>query len=292
MSEDHTANILEKVRALLAKGASTHSEEEAENCARLAQRLLEKHNLSMSDLPGEEKEEAGQQNLDAKYVQPWRSGIVQASCKLYFCTFFHSDWFDAKAHAAALAKWQPGYDAAEGPDAARLWRERPKWDSYWRPRFCVVGRPHNRAVAIEMIPYLWRAVELLRIDYARTLDDSDLGGLTRRAAGLAFERGCGERVASRLYSMAYAAKLRQRKDLPKGTALTLYDNFDAENEAFKKTLDLTKRRSGTSNTDGDHSAAGWDKGADVSLAPQITKDAPSRAHALPAPTKMLKSDAP
>lgn len=283
-------NILEKVRALLAKGASTTSEDEASNCASLAQRLLEKHNLSMADLKPEEGDGAGQENIDAQYVEPWRSTVVSAACRLYYCSFFHSTWYDKAKYDKKRAEWTKEWQAFNlGPTAGdnyaryKLHKTQPCFTKFSRPRFVVVGRPHNRAVAVEMIPYLWNTVVRLAYDYARDLPESQLEGKTRRATMLEFTRGCGERVASRMYQLAYDAKRAQKKQTKgAGTAVALYEQFDTENEAYKATLDLISRRRGGINSDGAHADAGSRAGDGISLSPQMGGTG-SRAAALPAP---------
>lgn len=297
---DHKA-ILEKVKGLIAKAQGGTTEEEAATCMRLAHSLLEKYNLSMSDLPSEEQDNAVEgQNLDEMYMTPWRNTIFSAAVSLYFCDGFHSQWFDQVNYRAKYETWEKEWDAfCKGDDyfneseRRAMWKKQPDTRTYFRPRLVIVGRPHNRAVCMEMIPYLYKTVMRLAREYAKTLSDADLAmqGISRRKAQLDFEYGCGERVASRLWTMAYEAKLAMRKAQQKGTgtSLTIYDQMEKENEAFMETQKLKKRGGGSKGVDSEHADAGDAAGQSVSLAPQVGQGAASKAHALPAPPKALPS---
>lgn len=289
MSEERNKEILEKVRALLAKAASTTSEDEAENCARLANRLLEKYNLEMTDLKDPEDDNVvGEERMQEMYSDPWRTSIVRGACRLYFCNFFHAEWFDQAEYATALAAFEKASTAfrkkhgkewwAYEGDVAEKYREilktRPKTDTYRRPTFAIVGRPHNRAVCIEMIRYLWDTTRRLSRDYSKV-----------RREKLAFQRGCGERLGYRLTMLAFEAE-RKAVKVP-GTHVTIYGQFEAENKKLMETLGLVSRKSAGSNLDGEHAAAGDRAGQTVSLAPQVGSGTRSAATALPAPPKAL-----
>lgn len=289
MSDDKRNEILEKVRALLAKAASTHSEEEAESCARLANKLLEKYNLEMTDLKDPEDDQAvGEERMQEMYSDPWRSAIVKGACRLYFCSFFHGTWFDQAGWAEAKKAHRELEDAYLKKHGKRHWeyedevadgwyeirKKAPEISVYSRPSFAIVGRPHNRAVCIEMIRYLWDTTRRLSRDYSKV-----------RREKLAFQRGCGERLGYRLTMMAFEAE-RQAPKVP-GTHVTIYGQFQKENEDLMATLGLVKRKSGSSNLDSEHAAAGDRAGQTVSLAPQVGSGSRSAATALPAPPKAL-----
>lgn len=257
-------SVLEKVRALLAKAASTTSEDEAANCASLAQKLLAKHNLTMEQVDDKgEQVHVGEEYLQVKYGNPWRSSIVTAACRLYYCDIFTRSWFD-----------QAGYDAARAAhDIARAqWLEdhkgrrpeMPKYEKFERPGYVIIGREHNRVVAAAMIHYLWATTLRMASTYMR---ENSLDQNAKRA----FERGCGERLATRLHALWYEALVGARKAAKSsGTDLIIYDAMEQENKDFMKAnynLSPTKRRS--SNLDSDHADAGWEAGERVSLAPQV-----------------------
>lgn len=299
MTQDHKA-ILDKVKALIAKAQGGTTEGEADACMRLAHSLLEKYNLSMSDLPtDEEQDPVGRTDVDEMYMTPWRNRVFSAAARLYFCDGFHSHWYDEKAHDKATAEWREEWQAFNLSDDAddefqrrMIWKRKPQMDKYFRPRVVLVGRPHNRAVAAEMIPYLYRTVVRLAREYAKALSEEDLAmqGISRRKAQLDFEAGCGDRVADRLWRLAYEAELAQRKAQKKGpsTAVTLYDQFETENKAFMEGLGLKKRRTGGINLDSEHAEAGVKAGDEVSLNAQVGATG-KRVAALPAPPKALPS---
>lgn len=298
--QDHKA-ILEKVKALIAKAQGGTTEGEADACMRLAHSLLEKYNLSMSDLPADEEQDpVGRTDVDEMYMTPWRNRIFSAATRLYFCDGFHSHWYDEAKYKKARAEWNEKWQAFNLSDDAddeyqrrMIWKEKPDMLKFMRPRIVIVGRPHNRAVAAEMIPYLYKTVVRLAREYAKALSEEDLAeqGISRRKAQLDFEAGCGDRVADRLWRLAYEAELAQRKAQKKqaGTAVTLYDQFEQENKAFMEELGLVKRRSGGINLESDHAEAGVRAGDEVSLNAQVGAAKDKRAAALPAPPKALPS---
>lgn len=266
---DVSNDVLAKVKALLAKAASTHSEDEADNCTRLAHRLLEKHNLDMSQLVDEPQEGAGVDKVNCMYTSPWRADVATAAASLYFCKLFHSTWWDKPGYDKALDAWEVEWAATPERDRWSLRKRRPTLRKYERPAFSFVGRPHNRAVCAEMVQYLWSTCVRLGHDYSKQVTDEELDGHTRRQAWRDFERGCGERLAHRVRMMAWAAQKAQDKAKQPGNALTLYDAFDEENAAHMATLGLVSRRSVSTAKDTEHTQAGYVAGDKVSLAPQI-----------------------
>lgn len=254
MLDDKTKSILEKVRGLLAKGASTHSEAEAESCSRLAHQLLEKYNLSMTQLSLEDDDstEVGKETVEVIWNGQWRTDIAKAAARYYYCSFFHDFWWDSK----------------KGKQ---------------RPAFTFVGRAHNRAVAIEMVTYLWNTVTRLGNEYAKTLTPAQLGGKSLNTAKQEFWKGCGGRIAERLNTMAWEAEMAEEKakaaqaKAGTGTAVVLYGTFHEENDAFMQTLGLKKFKRRFKQVDSEHSDAGREAGEGVGLGGQIGGGSKRRA---------------
>ncbi len=290
---DVSDKILEKIRALLAKAAGNTTEEEAATCARLAQELLAKYNLTMDQVDASRKDDesaVGEERMDEMYGDPWRLSIVNAACRLYYCKIFTSRWYDKAAHERAVSKYET---------AKIEWYKREEWDrnlnfdkrprmplskDFYRPSFVIVGREHNRVVCVHMIRYLIDTTVRLARDYVK------LNGLNANRR-LGFERGCGERLSDRVNLMAYEARKadeKQRKLNPDNLPMTIYDFLDKENEDYMSKLDLVNRKRRASSLDGADADAGDAAGKAVSLAPQIDAAKKSSAKSLGAMPKLLK----
>lgn len=193
--------LLEKIRKLQAKALGTDNEAEAAAFAAKVQNLLAQHNLDLSDI--EQMEEVfGEEDFGEKYIDPWRRRLAAAVARYYMCEFCNDMiWSDKKKK---LVK-----------------------------SFTIMGKKHNRVVAISMYHYLTTTTVRLASQYARAegkkwleevkewkregysdTEAKDLAGdpPTLRRSALGFERGCGERLATRLNTLR--AELRSKPNDP------------------------------------------------------------------------------
>lgn len=243
--------IIERIRNLLAKAASTTSEHEAANCAALAQKLLEKHNLDMAAIgTKQDEDDFVSEHQTEKYGDPWRRALAMATARFYYCDMYSQDWFDREGYDNAIRK-----AVAEGKPHPYDTRR------FLRPGFVFIGAKHNVAVARSMTTYLIDTTVRLAKEYS-----------PERRERIGFERGCGERLASRLRTLAAEARAREmqakRAAERKGETLpALYDDADARIKAHKATLDLHSFGRGSSFNG--HSAAGAAAAENVSLATQL-----------------------
>lgn len=238
--------FMKRLRALLAK-ARDPSVGEAEASAFMAkvQQMLERENLEMSDVDAAQATASvGEDAMLEKYDDPWRRHIAQAAARLYYCDMYVSWWWDKAADPMRdLPFPQP-----------HLWRRRPS--------FVVVGQAHNVLVAQQMIRYLIDTTRRLSCAYSRV-----------RAEQLAFERGCGLRLAQRLRELhvaARAASLAERARLSsQGQTLpALYDAAEEQNKVHMASKGLVKHGRGTTKLNA-HSRVGMTQADGVSLAPQV-----------------------
>lgn len=81
---------IDKIRKLLshANDNAAGSEHERDNAMRMALKLLAKHNLTMSDVAVEDKEDRESVTIE-QFPCPYRKVIAAAISELYFCKFFH-----------------------------------------------------------------------------------------------------------------------------------------------------------------------------------------------------------
>lgn len=293
MSEDtKIKKVIERVTKLLALAGNNPNEAEAAAAAAQAQKLLEQYNLDMAMFAEDNSDDSTKvdgENWDVVYGDPWRSAIVRDVASLYFCEFYHSTWYDNKArekiherYKKKYAEWERKYQAGEAQ-----WRDKPSYPvgAGERKRYVIVGRPHNRAVALHMMKYLIDTTLRLAAEFSkdpRNLsvmkydEDGFATGeyevLTERAVRISFERGCGERLAQRIRMLEIEQRARQRAEQKKSTnpdnLPVLYDMFERENRAHMETLGLVSMRSRGSSLTG-AAAAGAAAAEGVGLSVQV-----------------------
>lgn len=127
----------------------------------------------------------------------------------------------------------------------------------------IVGRPHNAIVAKEMSEYLINTTVRLARNYSG-----------ERSERLGFERGCGERLARRLYEKWQEQTAAAAQHSPSGNPANLpalYQNEDRLVREFKARLGLVKATGLRGSELGSHhSAAGARAANSVSLSGQIS----------------------
>lgn len=86
-----TNKILERVKKMVALGNdAAATEAERETALRMAYNLLAKYNLSMSDLPEDQNNEARERQDVVISADKWARSLAQAVAKLFFCKYFYS----------------------------------------------------------------------------------------------------------------------------------------------------------------------------------------------------------
>ena len=83
--------VLERIKKMIALGNdAAASEGERETALRMAYNLLAKYNLSISDLPEDQNNEARERQDVVISADRWARSLAQAVAKLFFCRYFYS----------------------------------------------------------------------------------------------------------------------------------------------------------------------------------------------------------
>jgi hypothetical protein len=83
--------VLERIKKMIALGNdSAATEGERETALRMAYNLLAKHNLSISDLPGDQSNEVRERQDIVISADKWARSLAHAVAKLFFCKYFYS----------------------------------------------------------------------------------------------------------------------------------------------------------------------------------------------------------
>lgn len=83
--------VLERVKKMIALGNdAAATEAERETALRMAYNLLAKYNLSLSDLPEDQSNEARERQDVVISADRWARSLAQAVAKLFFCRYFYS----------------------------------------------------------------------------------------------------------------------------------------------------------------------------------------------------------
>ena len=223
-----------RIRALLAKSRDpASSEAEAASAAQAAERLLARHALTMRDV---ERPSITEHKTGIRYLEPWARNIAVHAARLYGC--------------------EP-LVAEESVVGTSRKTGRPKTIRY--RSVSVYGRAVSAEVAVSMISYLIATVVRLSRDYS-----------SERRDQLGFQRGCGERVATRLYELRMEQEQRAESQEGRGdgTSLVVVEQSEAR-EFLENSMQLRKMRRTESNTRSRAAHAGWDAGAGIGLGGQV-----------------------
>lgn len=83
--------VLGRIKKMLALGNDAGATEaERETALRMAYNLLAKHNLSMSDLPADQNNEAREELFTTISADKWARDLAAAVAKLFFCSYYFS----------------------------------------------------------------------------------------------------------------------------------------------------------------------------------------------------------
>ena len=157
-------SVLKRIQKLLQMSIENGaSENEAMLAADKAQKLLQEHNLSISDLKDEDQVEP----MDSEDVEVdrdlWKGYIRNATAKLYFCKTYTTMKYD---------------------------------NHYKRVKVITfVGRKSNRMVATEMCKYFINTVERLATEEFKEVPGSRA---SINKMSHAFKQGCASRLSKRL----------------------------------------------------------------------------------------------
>lgn len=232
-------HVVDKIRKLLAMAENSPNEAEAALFAEKAAELLAAHNLSMTDIRDEEKGEISEHHWKVMYLDPWRRRLIRASAQLYFCDTLLQKWWDKESHQL-------------------------------RPGIVIVGRPHNVFISKEMSNYLISTTLRLAGEYAKKHVNERY---TERKTRLAFERGCGEKLAWRLGELRKAKSSGMVIKTPSGNPGNLPALYTQEAELTKSYIDalgLKNAKIRGSDLSTIHSGAGMKAANAISLEPQLT----------------------
>jgi hypothetical protein len=233
MSKD---GIVDRVRALLAKANDAGATEaEAAAAASLAERLLARHALEMRDVLGQD---IVRRDTSIRYLDPWTRNLAVHAARLYGCE--------------PLVTHVPYTRPGRGKNSGRV-----EHDSY--RSIAVFGRPASAEVAVSMIDWLVHMVYLMSREYS-----------SQRRDQLPFQRGAGERLATRLWEMreAQSGSMVRSSGSTDGTSLILIEQSEAA-EWVKKNAAVSKVRMTSSDTSGHAALDGWNAGGGIHLGGQV-----------------------
>lgn len=191
-------DVIRRCRAILsmAKGGTEH---EMMNAAKLLQRLLLKHELSLADIEDKtaDVDAVESERISGKYNETWRRTCFAAAAKLFMC----------------------GYHFETQP-----------WDKNARVIHVVSGLPHNVAVAVEMAQYFEATISRLANEATRSADIEKDAHTTRHQFIRAFRLTAANRVYSRVLEYINLGKQGLLEDesgecLP--STLTIYQQAES-----------------------------------------------------------------
>lgn len=83
--------VLERIKKMIALGNdSAATEGERDTALRMAYNLLAKHNLTITDLPGDQSNEVRERQDIVISADKWARSLAHAVAKLFFCRYFYS----------------------------------------------------------------------------------------------------------------------------------------------------------------------------------------------------------
>lgn len=247
------ADIVDKIRKLRAMAEGSTNEAEAASFADKVQKMLLEHNLTTDDIETVEDDKIAEEDFGEKYIDPWRRCLAGAVARFYMCEFCNDHVWDGKNYHKS---------------------------------FTIIGKAHNRAVAISMYHYLTTTTVRLAKEYAtktakdylaelRELKDfgytpeeavATLGEVpTPRAAALGFERGCGERLATRLNLKRKELTKQPKQPLP---ALMISESKEVE-VWVENNMDLVPSKGLRGSNVNSHGVAGAKAANSVGLSEQV-----------------------
>lgn len=234
-------STIARIRALLDKSRDpAASEAEAASAAQAAERLLARHALTMRDV---DRPDISEHKTGIRYLEPWARNIAVHAARLYGC------------EPLVTREYATGVSRKTG---------RPKRIDY--RSVSVYGRAVSAEVAVSMISYLIATVVRLSRDYSSDRRDQ-----------LGFQRGCGERVAHRIWELRQEQEQRAERQEGRGdgTSLVVVEQSEARAH-LEASMQLNATRRTQSNTRSRAAHAGWEAGAGIGLGGQVGGDSDRR----------------
>jgi len=208
--------VMEKIKKLLRLSESPN-EAEASLAIEKAQNLLREYNLSMQDIEKDKNSEIKKEDLfELKREPTWKSLIISGVCQAYYCKSF-------------------------------LYKKRLNLKDYVYVRN-IIGKEHNVIVAIEVIKYLFSAVERLAKEY-------------KGKNKLDYKKGLACRIADRLKEL-------NKQDREYCNALVVSEEGFL-NKYLKENFNVTTRYSNVRINHNEAYSRGYKDGNNVSLNTQI-----------------------
>jgi hypothetical protein len=173
-SVSKTEAIIEQIRRIrnLAENAAT--EGEAAAAAAAMQRLLQKYNLDLAEIPAGVPDDLRDEPVDDETIQVqtkqndwrWSEELLRPIATYNFCRVIGTTVYDAKATKERMSK-----AAAKGIDSWRV-------NSVYRRALIIVGQPHNREVVKYLYEVLTQTLERLGKAHSTksTEEGEDIGG--------------------------------------------------------------------------------------------------------------------
>ena len=237
-------SVLKRIQKLLQMSVENGaSENEAMLAADKAQKLLQEHNLSISDLKDDDQVEP----MDSEDVEVerdlWKGYIRSATAKLYFCKTYTSHKLDKQYRRVKVITF--------------------------------VGRKSNRMVATEMCKYFINTVDRLAAEEFREVPGSRA---SINKMSHAFKQGCASRLQRRLldrYNEIVPEYIPQ--DNPDGLPI-LYKNEQMAITKWlaQKGIRLTSTKSSMSIRDRVAYGRGQAKGNGIGINTQVNDRTKSR----------------
>lgn len=245
------SDIIARVRALLERTVQQGATEaEAAAAAQAVERILARHSLTMDEVLAAPI--AGRPSR-LRYLEPWVRNMGVQCARYYGC----------EPYITYVRYTRRG--RAGRPDTVDHYRT-----------LVFYGREDATAVAVEMACYLYDTVIRLSRDFSGA-----------RAEQLAFQRGAGEKLADRLWSLRLEQEshAQQPAGVSDGTALVVQQKSEAKNWV-EKNLESVKKTLRESNLDSDAAWHGAAAAMQIPLTTQVgAAGAPPAARiAPPAPT--------
>ena len=232
-------SIIQKIQKLLAMSkANGASENEAMTAANRVQKLLQEHNLSLGDIKDNEiVEPIDSESFEAE-KDKWKSWIVSATAKLYFCTVYSSSKLDERYRKVKQTVF--------------------------------VGRKSNRLVAKSMADYFIDTIEQMAIDEFKSVPGSR-SEINRMSFN--FKQGCAHKLSDRLrerYKEINGPDIYNGIDNPDGLP-KLYKNEKEANTNWlaKQGINLRSKTCSISVKDRVAFNRGTTKGANIGIDTQV-----------------------
>ena len=234
--------VMEKIRKLLNMAERAEgNENEAANAARMAENMLRKYNLSMSDITPEEA----------------KSNVTESA------------WTDMKWTAGKAPTWVASLiiAVAEAHDCFIVWRRAKTTDSWVakpQSNLTFVGTEMDAAVAKEVFVYLYRTVNRLTDEWAK---DAYIPAGKARTYKNSYRSGMAHRLNERLKEMT-AEKDKEFEEAAKtGTSLVVVKK-DAIADYLGHATEYSTKKS-SARVAGDAYSSGYTKGGSVSMNKQL-----------------------